>query len=134
MTFRQTLKISLVLVLVWKVVRTDWVVECQMVYLDSRPPASEEQYRGVYRPPVSPLWTPPSPQQIAGRPNAKWGDWEFFYQGGSGGPVSEPMLRVHWELLLLKALAGWPLLAAFLFAFRPLFRQRITSESHADPS
>jgi len=102
----------LLILLAWKIVRTDWIVSANCVFHDSDPPPSDEYFTGTYTPPVSPLFLPPRPQDI--EPAATtWRHWKFFAMGGAGGPIEEPQLHIHWSLLLLK-LAGGTLIGWFI--------------------
>jgi hypothetical protein len=56
----------------------------------------------TYTPPVSPMWRPPQPGKIA--PGAKnWIHGPFFDAGGWGGPVGEPVLKIHWARMAIEA-------------------------------
>lgn len=99
-------------VVLWKMLRVDWIIECEAASADFHPPVSVERFTASYTPPVSPCWAPPTPESLTGRANATWADAEFFAAGGSYGPVSTPALKVNWRLTLAKAagvfiLAGW---------------------------
>ncbi len=103
--------IVLAAALIWKSWRTDWVASCQFASADFHPPVSVEQRQAMYRPPVSPLWNPPTAAALTGRAEADWSDAEFFPAGGSYGPTSEPRLQVDvwtmaWKILLPALLAG----------------------------
>jgi hypothetical protein len=99
---------------VWKVFRTDWIVECESASADFHPPVSVERFTGSFAPPVSAYWNPPSPAKITGRASSSWRDSEFFAAGGSYGPTSEPVLRVNWQLSLAKMAVAFVLLWVFL--------------------
>lgn len=96
------LLLVLALLLVWKVIRADWIVECEYEVTDTDPPVSVERYIASYTPPASPLWNPPNPSSITGLAASTWGDWQFFAAGGAYGPTTEPTLRFHWQLSLAK--------------------------------
>ena len=102
----------------WKALRTDWVVECEAYATDFHPPVSVEHYTASFTPPVSPIWSPPSPQKLSGRESATWSDYDFFEAGGSYGPVTEPVLRINWGISLIKmaavAFVAWLILGAFV--------------------
>jgi hypothetical protein len=96
------LLLVLVLLLVWKAIRADWIVECEWVVTDFHPPVSAEKFIASYTPPVSPLWNPPTPWSITGRATSTWSDSEFFSGSGSSFPTTEPALRFNWQLSLAK--------------------------------
>jgi hypothetical protein len=96
------LLLVLALLVMWKIVRADWIVECEYAVTDFHPPVSVEKSVESYTPPVSPLWNPPTPSSITGLASSTWGDWRFFAAGGSYGPTTEPALRFHWQLSLAK--------------------------------
>jgi len=96
--------------IIWKLCRTDWIVECEYVSTDFHPTTSIERGTATYKPPVSAIWNPPSPSALVGRANANWNDPEFFAAGGSYGPVGTPMLRINWLLMFAKLIGGMGLL------------------------
>lgn len=105
-------------VLVWKSVRTDWVVTCPYYYTDTDPPPTTSYGTETFVPPVSPFWSPPTPAALTGRETATWLEWQFFEGGGAWGPTEDPTLRVFWELLLAKVLGVAAPIAALIFSFR----------------
>ena len=106
--------VVLAILLMWKVIRADWIVECEYAVADFHPPVSVVKSIESYTPPVSPLWNPPTPSLITGRASSTWRDWEFFDAGGAYGPTSEPTLRIYWQLSLGK-MAGVYLLVLLGF-------------------
>ena len=95
-----------VCLLIWKLFRTDWTVECEYCWADFHPPCSVNRGTATYTPPVSPVWNPPSPGAIAERSNASWSDPEFFAAGGSYGPVGKATLGINWALMIAKIFSG----------------------------
>jgi hypothetical protein len=94
--------LTLIALIAWKAIRTDWIVECDAAFADFHLTVSSQRYTASYTPPVSPVWVPPDPEKITGRQSATWRDHEFFDAGGSYGPVSEPVLQIHWKMILAK--------------------------------
>ena len=107
-----TLLVLLSMVL-WKALRTDWIVECEYATADFHPPCSVDRFTASFTPPVSACWNPPSP----GPTSSSWNNPEFFAAGGSYGPTSDPVLRVNWQLALAK-MAGVFVLFWLCFPFR----------------
>jgi hypothetical protein len=108
--------VVLILTLIaWKLVRTDWIVECEAAAADFHPPVSVEKFRATFTPPVSPIWSPPTPEKLTGNPSATWSGSSFFDAGGSYGPASVPTLRINWMLSLVK-MAGAGSVLWFLFS------------------
>lgn len=93
---------ALLSLLVWKAIRTDWIVECESASADFHPPCSVDRFTASFTPPVSACWNPPSPAKIRGLASSSWNHPDFFAAGGSYGPTSEPILRVNWQLSLAK--------------------------------
>src|SRR6478752_4660029 len=79
---------------VWVVVRSDWIVKTDYVYMG-------QIGHQTYTPPVSPMWQPPHPQQLSSTATS-WKHMDFFYIGGSGGPIEEPSLHINWALTVIK--------------------------------
>ena len=90
---------------------TNWVVITDYEWMGDR------QVR-KFIPPASPIFVPPSPEDFGEK---TWRAFQFFYMGGGGGPVGDPLLRPNWELMAVKSVAmvglGFPLA---LIAFRLL--------------
>jgi hypothetical protein len=110
----KSLLLVLALLVVWKAIRADWIVECEWLAADFHPPVSAEKFIASYTPPVSPLWNPPTPSSITGRATSTWSDSEFFSGSGSSFPTTEPVLRLNWQLSLTK-IAGVYLLVLLGF-------------------
>jgi hypothetical protein len=88
--------------LAWKILRTDWIVECESASANFHPPVSVERFTDSFTPPVSAYWNPPTPEKLTGKASSSWRAPEFFASGGSYGPTSDPVLRVNWQLALAK--------------------------------
>jgi len=113
MKCRQTILVFLVLV-AWKAVRMDWIVECESASADFHPSVSVERFTDSYTPPVSAFWDPPTPEKLTGRATSSWIDPKFFAGGGSYGPTSDPVLRVNWQLALAKIASVFVAVLLFL--------------------
>ena len=110
MSKRNELLFLLLIPLVWKIVRTDWIVMTNYEFFErDSPPAMQVR---TYTPPVSPLFLPPKPQDFEPTATTWWHD-RFFPIGGFGGPTEEPRLHINWPLLLFKMGAG--MLAGYLW-------------------
>jgi|SRR6185503_6814023 len=97
----------LAVLLVWKTIRTDWVVVAPYWFHDIDPPPSDVYTTTEYQPPVCPLWRPPQPHEV--NPTAP--NWEpFFPSGGNYGITGEPQLRVNWTLIGIKLVCAFAIL------------------------
>jgi hypothetical protein len=95
LSFEERLLLIGWIVVLWKVSATNWIVVTDYTYMGS------DEVR-AYSPPASPMWRPPQPGDIA--PGAKsWIDGPFFDAGGWGGPVAEPVLKIHWLRMALES-------------------------------
>ena len=104
------LLIVFVILTTWKIVRTDWIVICPWFEPGSWANA-------IYRPPVSPAWSPPRP--IEG--SHEFSSWEgalgAWWGSGAGGPTGVARIRPYWIVIGLKI--GFSLL---LIYFVPVSR------------
>ncbi|TLD72553.1 hypothetical protein FEM03_00310 [Phragmitibacter flavus] len=126
MKLRLTILVLLSLV-VWKLFRADWIVECESASADFHPPVSVERFTDSFTPPVSAYWNPPTPTQLTGRASSSWTDQEFFASGGSYGPTSEPFLRVNWQLSLAKIAGVFVLIWVCFRVFVPSRKQQLNT-------
>jgi hypothetical protein len=94
----RTILIVFIMLAVWKVVRTDWIVICPWESYDDSPGSQWGLHDATYRPPVSPAWSPPDP--------ATSGILEFG--SGNSFPRGTPWVRPYWELIGFKV--GFPLM------------------------
>jgi len=49
------------MLVVWKVLRTDWIVICPWESYNDSPGSQSGAHDATFRPPVSPAWHPPDP-------------------------------------------------------------------------
>lgn len=78
----------------WKVVRAEWIVRTDYEHMGNFG-------KDTYVPDSSPLWSPPTPgDKVPGA--TSWREWQYFYIGGAGGPIAEPVLGLNWTITLLK--------------------------------
>jgi hypothetical protein len=113
-----------IIFLVWKTIRTDWVVSAPYWFGDSDPPASSVFSTEHFYPPVRPLWSPPEPANVA-TGTKSWSD--YFPGGGAYGITGDPVLRPNWLLMLVKY-AGIVISIAILLLVVRLF-QRLSRRS-----
>ena len=86
--------------LIWKVVRTDWMVETR----EFQGPKSNGEVINVYRsytPKVSPLWNRPKPLEN-GRELESWDEAIHLWFGSGASLASTSVLKVDIVLILVK--------------------------------
>ena len=111
MTLAKRIAITFSILLVWKIVRTDWVVAAPDCFGDTDPPASVVYGTATYYPPISPLWNPPTPAGL--NPTATV--WEDFFQGSGTYWLTGPArLSPHGTLIGIKLLGGAVMLMSLL--------------------
>lgn len=121
------------LLIVWKLLVTDWVVTTPYLYHDSDPPASDVYEVRTFHPEPSPIWNPPEPSDYA--PTAKtWLHHHFFYMGGAGGPTAEPVLRVDYFAVVWKILAGLIVGLIGLLGVRKIVRKPAEQDAAEQPA
>ena len=116
MTLAKRTAITVTILLMWKIFRTDWVVAAPDCYNDTDPPASFVYGTATYYPPTSPLWDPPT---IAGlNPTATV--WDDFFQGSGTYWLTGPArLSLHGTLIGIKLLGGAVILMSLLSLLFP---------------
>lgn len=110
----RTIIVSAILLISWKIVRTDWIVICPWKTIGwSFLSSTNEPFNRIYRPPVSPAWKPPQPSSLGVR------SWHDLFDGDSGSipngnpTVSPDLVSISWKI-------GIPLLLMIFYRFRRL--------------
>lgn len=110
---RKLLLIAIGFLVLWKLVRTDWVVSAPYWFGDptkTSTPGGDHTTYDIF-PPVSAIWHPPVPSDV----QAGAATWDYLYPGGGAwGIEGPPVLRPHYELIAVKMvgafIVGYPLL------------------------
>lgn len=90
-----------ILLVAWKIVRTDWVVVWPWVSHNMSPWSRSGPFEVTYRPPVSPMWRVPQPSH-KGREYSTW-ERAIPTEGSHvEGPTGPAHIRPDWLLIVLK--------------------------------
>ena len=112
----------LIVLLLWKVVRTDWVVSTPYWFGDpakTSTPGGDYSTYEIY-PPISPLWSPPKPADV----ESGAASWESLYPGGGAwGITGDPVLRPSLLRIGLKLVGSFVLLYPLLLLTRWIIRR-----------
>ena len=120
--------------LVWKLIRTDWVVSAPYWFGDPTEtlPGGEHSIYNVPLP-VSPLWMPPKPSD----PGIDTTDWKWLFPGGGAyGITGEPHLKINWLYVGFKLAAGSIILLPIALLTGRIWSRRQTEATrhHAKPN
>ena len=116
----KTFLLLVTLLLLWKVVRTDWVIETTEFRGDKRNGEVINVIRS-YTPPVSPLWDRPKPVEF-GQELESWDKAIHLWFGSGASPASTSALKIDVVLILLKTVP-FLLLYGFIVAVTAITRR-----------
>lgn len=110
------------MLLLWKLVRTDWVVSAPYWFGDPGKTSAPGGDHTTYdlHPPVRPIWSPPVPSDLETGATS----WDSLYPGGGAwGIEGPPVARPDFVLIGVKILAAFIVTCPLLLLLHRVFRR-----------